>query len=76
MSYLNNQWGVAKVKDGDDGEVFELRYEKPEFVGRTGYMWSTKYLNEDQLRETLAVGGASAIDVARIFEEARASFAG
>jgi hypothetical protein len=74
MSYLNGRWGIAKVKHTDDGEVFELRHEKPGLVGRNGYMWSTEYLNEEQLREALVAGGATPFDVERVFAEARANF--
>lgn len=72
MSYLNGHWGIAKVKDTDAGEVFELRHEKPALVGRNGYMWSTEYLNEEQLRDALV--GATPSDVDRVFAEARANF--
>ena len=74
MSYLNGRWGIAKVKDTDDCEVFELRHEKSAFVGRNGYMWSTEYLNEEQLRDALVAGGATPSDVERVFAEARANF--
>ena len=73
MSYLNGRWGIAKVTDADNGEVFELRHEKPALVGRNGYMWSTEYLNEEQLRDALVAGGATPSDVARVFAEARAN---
>jgi hypothetical protein len=74
MRYLNGRWGILKVKDTDEGEVFELRHEKPALVGRNGYMWSTEYLNEEQLRKALAAGGATAPDGERVFAEARAHF--
>jgi hypothetical protein len=48
--------GIVKAKDGDEGEVFEPRYGKPEYAGRSGYLWSTKYLNDEQLRNTLITG--------------------
>jgi hypothetical protein len=76
MGYLNGRIAILKLKDadGDEPEMFELRYEDPEKADKPGYMFGNKYLNEEQLREALTSVGATEADLTRIITECRTNF--
>ena len=75
MGMLGGQLGIEKVKDDDDGERFQIRYEDPANAQRAGYMFSTSgLLTEEELKVALTMVGATAADLVRILAESRATY--
>lgn len=58
---LGGQLGIEKVKDDDDGERFQLRYEDPATAQSAGYMFSTSgLLTEEELKVALTLAESRA----------------
>ena len=75
MGRLGGQLAILKVKDGEEGERFQIRFEDPAKALKPGYMWSDSgVMTEDELRDALTTVGATLADLARILAEARANY--
>jgi hypothetical protein len=76
MGVLGGRLGIQKVKDGEEGERFQIRFEDPANADRAGYIFSTSsLLSEEELRDALTRVSATPADLTRILAEARANYA-